>query len=63
MDDNTNDINGAPDAGRDTASGAVADPGDLQQQRDQYYDLLLRKQAEFEKIGFLGHSPPMLFSG
>lgn len=46
MDDNTNDINGAPDAGGDTAS--PADAAELQKQRDQYYEMLLRKSAEFD---------------
>ncbi len=44
MDDNT--TNDPPTAGTDTA--AVADPSELQRQRDEYYDLLLRKSAEFD---------------
>lgn len=44
----TNDINGAPDAGGQTASPVAADATDLQKQRDEYYDLLLRKTAEFD---------------
>lgn len=46
MDDNTHDLNGAPDAGGDTL--AAADTSELQKQRDQYYDMLLRKSAEFD---------------
>jgi molecular chaperone GrpE len=46
MDDNTHDLNGAPDAGGETAS--PADATELQQQRDQYYEMLLRKSAEFD---------------
>jgi molecular chaperone GrpE len=42
-DNNTND---SPGAGNDTA--AIADPSELQRQRDEYYDLLLRKSAEFD---------------
>lgn len=48
MDDNTNDTNGAPDAGGETASPAATDTAELQKQRDQYYDQLLRKSAEFD---------------
>jgi molecular chaperone GrpE len=45
VDDNTmNDIDtGAPDS-----PGVAADPAELQRQRDEYYDLLLRKSAEFD---------------
>jgi molecular chaperone GrpE len=42
-DKNTND---SPVTGNDTA--AIADPSELQRQRDEYYDLLLRKSAEFD---------------
>lgn len=46
MDDDTN---GAPDAGGATPSPAAAtDTAELQKQRDQYYDQLLRKSAEFD---------------
>src|SRR3970282_886870 len=49
MDDNTNDTNGAPDAGGATPSPpAATDTTDLQKQRDQYYEQLLRKSAEFD---------------
>ena len=48
MDDNTNDLNGVPDAGGETASPAVDDTSELQKQRDQYYEQLLRKSAEFD---------------
>jgi molecular chaperone GrpE len=47
MNDNDNETNGVPDAGGDTASVAAVGP-DLQKQRDDYYDLLLRKTAEFD---------------
>ena len=48
MNDNDNETNGVPDAGGDTASAAAAVGADLQKQRDDYYDLLLRKTAEFD---------------
>lgn len=48
MDDNSNDINGVPDAGGDIASPATIEPSELQKQRDQYYEMLLRKSAEFD---------------
>jgi molecular chaperone GrpE len=48
MDDNTNDTNGVIDAGGEAASPAAADASELQKQRDQYYDMLLRKSAEFD---------------
>ena len=48
MDDNTQDINGVADAAGDTASPEPADTSELQKQRDQYYDMLLRKSAEFD---------------
>ena len=48
MTDNDIETNGAPDAGGDTASTAEAVGPDLQKQRDDYYDLLLRKSAEFD---------------
>jgi molecular chaperone GrpE len=41
-DDTTND---APDA---VGPAAVGDPAEIQRQRDEYYDLLLRKTAEFD---------------
>ena len=44
VDDNTTDD--SPTAVNDTA--ATADPSELQRQRDEYYDLLLRKSAEFD---------------
>ena len=44
MDDNT--TNDSPTAVNDTA--AIADPSELQRQRDEYYDRLLRKSAEFD---------------
>jgi molecular chaperone GrpE len=48
MDDNSNDINGVPDAGGNIASPAGIEPSELQKQRDQYYEMLLRKSAEFD---------------
>lgn len=48
MNDNTNDLNGVPDAGGETASPAPDDISELQKQRDQYYEQLLRKSAEFD---------------
>jgi molecular chaperone GrpE len=48
MDDNTNDSNGVLDAAGEAASPAPADASELQKQRDQYYDMLLRKSAEFD---------------
>ncbi len=44
VDDNT--TNDSPTGVNDTA--AIADPSELQRQRDEYYDLLLRKSAEFD---------------
>ena len=44
VDDNT--TNDSPTAVNDTA--AIGDPSELQRQRDEYYDLLLRKSAEFD---------------
>ena len=44
MDDNT--TNDSPAAVNDQA--ATADPSELQRQRDEYYDRLLRKSAEFD---------------
>jgi molecular chaperone GrpE len=53
MDDNTKPGgNGLEDDGRDaggTSRTAVA-PDDVQRQRDEYYDLLLRKTAEFDNF-------------
>jgi molecular chaperone GrpE len=37
----------SPGGGGDTAA-STADPSELQRQRDEYYDLLLRKSAEFD---------------
>ena len=45
MEDNT--TKQSPDGGGDTAA-STADPSELQRQRDEYYDLLLRKSAEFD---------------
>ncbi len=44
----TKDMNGAPDAGGETASPVAPDTSELRRQRDEYYDLLLRKTAEFD---------------
>lgn len=44
-DDNT--TKQSPGGGGDTAA-STADPSELQRQRDEYYDLLLRKSAEFD---------------
>ena len=44
----TKDMDGAPDAGGETASPAAPDTSELRRQRDEYYDLLLRKTAEFD---------------
>jgi molecular chaperone GrpE len=46
MEDNRTDQNG--DEGRATA--AAESPDELQRQRDEYYDLLLRKTAEFDNF-------------
>lgn len=45
MDDN--DINDISDTGESPAATATA-PSELQKQRDEFYDLLLRKSAEFD---------------
>ena len=45
MEDNT--TKQSPGGGGDTAA-STADPSELQRQRDEYYDLLLRKSAEFD---------------
>ena len=45
MEDNT--TTQSPGGGGDTAA-STADPSELQRQRDEYYDLLLRKSAEFD---------------
>jgi molecular chaperone GrpE len=45
VDDNT--TNDSPAAVNDTAA-STADPAELQRQRDDYYDRLLRKSAEFD---------------
>ena len=47
MDDFKNN-NGVPDAGGGDIATPAADPAALQKQRDEYYDLLLRKTAEFD---------------
>ncbi len=51
MADNANDTTDAQSPGPDGGGAAAtpaADPAELQRQRDEYYDLLLRKQAEFD---------------
>jgi molecular chaperone GrpE len=49
MDDNTHSTgNGPDDAAGGAAAGTTLDPEELQRQRDEYYDLLLRKTAEFD---------------
>jgi molecular chaperone GrpE len=49
MDDNSHSSgNGPDDAPGGAAAGTALDPEELQRQRDQYYDLLLRKTAEFD---------------
>lgn len=48
MDDITNDITDVPEAGGETDAAAAPDVPELQKQRDQYYDMLLRKSAEFD---------------
>lgn len=45
--DDINDINDTIDTGESPAATAP-DPSELQRQRDEYYDLLLRKSAEFD---------------
>ena len=40
--------NGPDEAPRGTVTGTTVDPEELQRQRDEYYDLLLRKTAEFD---------------
>jgi molecular chaperone GrpE len=47
VDDNTIDQAGATAEAAPAASSA-GDQADIQRQRDEYYDLLLRKQAEFD---------------
>jgi len=37
-------------ADADTGAGAEGGPGELQRQRDEYKDLLLRKSAEFDNF-------------
>ena len=45
MEDNTtNDTSSAVNG----AAATTAEPSELQRQRDEYYDLLLRKSAEFD---------------
>jgi molecular chaperone GrpE len=48
MDDNTHDLDAQAIEAERTAPAAEIDPTELQRQRDEYYDLLLRKSAEFE---------------
>jgi molecular chaperone GrpE len=48
MDDNTHDLDVQAIEAERTAPAAEPDPTELQRQRDEYYDLLLRKSAEFE---------------
>ena len=43
MDDNTGDTNSSA-----VEAAQAGDPSELQRQRDEYYDLLLRKSAEFD---------------
>jgi molecular chaperone GrpE len=40
--------NGSDEEGRGGATGTAVDQDDVQRQRDEYYDLLLRKTAEFD---------------
>ena len=47
MDDNTNDQTSTTAEAAAAASTAV-EQSEIQRQRDEYYDLLLRKQAEFD---------------
>ena len=47
MDDNTNDTNGEIVAAALPAPAEI-DTAEIQRQRDEYYDLLLRKSAEFD---------------
>jgi len=49
MDDNTKPQNDTPDDEARGAAGAAVED-DVQRQRDQYYDLLLRKTAEFDNF-------------
>ena len=42
--------NESADAGGATTAGATVDPESVQRQRDEYYDLLLRKTAEFDNF-------------
>ncbi len=50
MDDtnNSNSIIDHAEAAADTRAAADVEPSELQRQRDEYYDLLLRKSAEFD---------------
>jgi molecular chaperone GrpE len=56
MDDNVNDTIEPPAAPEQADAGtsagntptATSDPAEIQRQRDEYYDLLLRKSAEFD---------------
>jgi molecular chaperone GrpE len=48
MDDNTHTKGNGPDEDPSRAAAGTADPEELQRQRDQHYDLLLRKTAEFD---------------
>ncbi len=50
MEDNPTDKQSAPDndEAASTTAAATEDPSELQRQRDEYYDRLLRKTAEFD---------------
>ena len=53
MEDNRTDTEpagGTSDPGRMTAAAEADAPSELQKQRDEYYDLLLRKTAEFDNF-------------
>jgi molecular chaperone GrpE len=48
QDNNTHNIDDPAVETEQTAPAAVADVAEIQRQRDEYYDLLLRKSAEFD---------------
>jgi molecular chaperone GrpE len=48
MDDNTHSKGNGPGEDPRGSAAGTADPEELQRQRDEYYDLLLRKTAEFD---------------
>ncbi|HXW06726.1 MAG TPA: nucleotide exchange factor GrpE [Vicinamibacterales bacterium] len=51
MDDNTpSGASETDDGRRGSTAGTAADPEEVQRQRDEYYDLLLRKTAEFDNF-------------